>query len=203
MRKRGIICKYFIVLQLKNVMNLKKINKITDFKYLNLYELELENRKGKQKDYYVASRREKDKLTCITKEHNKADGVMIIPITKEGEIVLIKQYRAPIDDYLYEFPAGMVDPGEDFIEAGKRELFEETGLNCVSYEVLVKPSYTSIGMTDETTAIIKMIVEGEVSTSNLEENEEIEVIKIKLEDAKEFAKNNNVSIKGAIILNLI
>ena len=97
----------------------------------------------------------------------------------------------------------MVDPGEDFIEAGKRELFEETGLNCVSYEVLVKPSYTSVGMTDETTAIIKMIVEGEVSTSNLEENEEIEVIKIKLEDAKEFAKNNNVSIKGAIILNLI
>ena len=58
-------------------------------------------------------------------------------------------------------------------------------------------------MTDETTAVIKMIVEGEISNSNLEENEEIEVIKIKLEDAKEFAKNNNVSIKGAIILNLI
>ena len=76
----------------------------------------------------MASRREKEELACVTKNHEKADGVMIIPITKEGEIVLIKQYRAPIDDYLYEFPAGMVDPGEDFIEAGKRELFEETGL---------------------------------------------------------------------------
>ena len=184
-------------------MKLLKIEKQTNNKYLNLYKLILRNKKDNIKEYFMASRREKEELACVTKNHEKADGVMIIPITKEGEIVLIKQYRAPIDDYLYEFPAGMVDPGEDFIEAGKRELFEETGLNCVSYDVLVKPSYTSVGMTDETTAVIKMIVEGEISNSNLEENEEIEVIKIKLEDAKEFAKNNNVSIKGAIILNLI
>lgn len=199
MRKRGIICKYFIVLQLKNVMNLKKINKITDFKYLNLYELELENRKGKQKDYYVASRREKDKLTCVTKEHNKADGVMIIPITKEKEFVVIKQYRPAIDGFIYEFPAGLIDDGETVEEASKRELFEETGLKCVSFEYLVKPSYTSVGMTDETVAIVKMLVEGIPTSDNAEEDEEIEILKVPMKDFKEFVKDNVVSIKLAMV----
>ena len=62
-------------------MKLEKIEKITNFKYLNLYKLKLKNKKGNQKDYFVASRRDKEDLTCVTKDHNKADGVMIIPIT--------------------------------------------------------------------------------------------------------------------------
>ena len=58
-------------------------------------------------------------------------------------------------------------------------------------------------MTDETTAIVKMEVYGEPSTEYVEDDEEIEIFKIKIKDAKEFAENNNVSIKGGIILRLI
>ncbi|MGL5415733.1 MAG: NUDIX hydrolase [Clostridium sp.] len=184
-------------------MKLLNIEKQTNNKYLNMYKLTLRNKNENIKEYFVASRREEKDLACLNKNEVKADGVMIIPITKEGELVLLKQYRPAIDDFLYELPAGIIDPGEDMIEAGKRELFEETGLTCVSYEVLVKPSYTSVGMSDETTGIIKMIVEGEIDTSNIEENEEIEVIKVKLEDAKEFARENNVSIKGALVMSLL
>ena len=184
-------------------MKLKKINKITDFKYLNLYKLELENKNGKEKDYFVASRRDKDDLTCVTKEHNKADGVMIIPITKEEEFVIIKQYRPAIDGFIYEFPAGLVDEGETVEEASKRELFEETGLTCLSFEYLIKPSYTSVGMSDETVAIVKMIVEGAPTSDNSEEDEEIEILKIPMKDFKEFVKNNVVSIKVAMVAAFI
>lgn len=181
-------------------MKLIDVEQLTESKYLSMYKLKLINKKGNPKDYYVASRRKKEELTCVTKEHNRCDGVMIIPLTENDEIVLLKQYRPAIGDYLYELPAGIVDPGESIEEAARRELFEETGLKCKEYEMYLKPSYTSVGLTDETTAVVKMIVEGDISTENIEEDEDIEVFKIKKSDAKEFVKNNNVSIKGALIL---
>ncbi len=184
-------------------MKLKKIDQITDFKYLNLYKLELENKKGKKKDYFVASRRDRDNLTCVTKEHAKADGVMIIPITKEDELIIIKQYRPAIDGFIYEFPAGLIDEGETVEQASKRELFEETGLNCISFEYLIKPSYTSVGMSDETVAIVKMIVEGIPTSDNSEDDEEIEILKVPMKDFKDFVKNNVVSIKVAMVAAFI
>ena len=58
-------------------------------------------------------------------EHNASVG--IIPITNNGEIVLIKQYRHAVNEYLIEIPAGKIENKENPIEAAKRELEEETG----------------------------------------------------------------------------
>ena len=181
-------------------MKLVDIEQLQDTKYLNMYKLKLINKVGNIKEYFMVSRRKKDKLSCELKNDLQCDGVMVLPLTEEGEVVLLKQYRPAIDDYLYELPAGIVDPGESIEEAARREVFEETGLTCKSYELILKPSYSSVGISDETTAVAKMIVEGEISRDNLEENEEIEVVKIKKEDIKEFVKNNNFSIKGALML---
>ena len=181
-------------------MKLVNIEQLEGTKYLNMYKLKLINKVGNIKDYFMVSRRKKEDLICVTKDHSKCDGVMILPLTEDGEIIVLKQYRPVIDDYLYELPAGIVDPGESIKEAARRELFEETGLKCKSYELLLKPSYSSVGITDETTAVVKMMVEGEITKENLEENEEIEVLKIKKEDIKEFVKNHNFSIKGALVL---
>lgn len=181
-------------------MKLIDIVELSNNKFLNLYKLKLINRRGVPKDYFLASRRKRDKLSCVTKNHNICDGVMIVPVTEDNEIVMLKQYRPAISDYLYELPAGMVDSGETIEEAARRELFEETGLRAKSYEVLLKPSYTSVGISDETTAVVKMVVEGEITNENEEDNEDIEVFKLKIKDAKEFVKNNNVSIKGALVL---
>lgn len=181
-------------------MKLIDIVELSNNKFLNLYKLKLINRRGVPKDYFLASRRKRDKLSCVTKDHNVCDGVMILPVTEEGEVVLLKQYRPAISDYLYELPAGMVDLGETIEEAAKRELFEETGLRAKSYELLLKPSYTSVGISDETTAVVKMIVEGDITSENAEDDEDIEVFKIKIEDAKEFVRTHNVSIKGALVL---
>ena len=53
---------------------------------------------------------------------------------KRDKIVLVRQYRVSIDDYIYEFPAGLVEPGEEFHEAAVREMHEETGLTASPVE---------------------------------------------------------------------
>lgn len=181
-------------------MKLIDITQLTESKYLNMFKLKLINKKGNIKDYFVASRRRKEQLSCYTKNHNLCDGVMILPITENEEVVVIRQYRPAIDDYLYELPAGMVDIGEEIEVAAKRELFEETGLECIDYSVILKPSYSSVGISDETTAIVKMKVSGKVSLENNEENEDIQVFLIKRDDINEFVLKNNFSLKSAIIL---
>lgn len=184
-------------------MKLNEVVELFTSKYLSMYKLKLTNKKGNPKDYFIVSRRDKEHLTCLSEKKDYCDGVMILPITKDNKIIMVKQYRPAINDYIYELPAGIVDPGETIEEAAKRELYEETGLKCISYEMVLKPSYSSVGITDETTAVVKMIVEGEVSTENLEDDEELEVLEISLEEAKEFVKNNNVSMKAALILTYL
>lgn len=181
-------------------MKLIDIVQLTNSKFLNMYKLKLLNKKGQPKDYFVASRRKREELTCVTHKHDYCDGVIIIPVTEEGEVVILRQFRPAIDDYLYELPAGMMDKGEDIETAAKRELYEETGLEPVTYEEILKPSYSSVGFSDEATAVVKMTVRGTVSTENNEDDEDIEVIKLKISEAKEFVKNHNFSIKAALIL---
>lgn len=56
------------------------------------------------------------------------EGVVgIVPITPRGEVVLIRQYRPPVDRYVIELPAGLIDRDESATDAAHRELKEETG----------------------------------------------------------------------------
>ena len=58
------------------------------------------------------------------------NSVMILPIPKDDEIVLVKQYRHSIDGYTLELPAGFISDGEIPSKAAERELLEETGYQC-------------------------------------------------------------------------
>jgi len=58
---------------------------------------------------------------------NSRDWAIVVARTVKGELVLIRQFRWGADDFMWEFPGGIVDPGEDPVEAGLRELKEETG----------------------------------------------------------------------------
>ena len=58
--------------------------------------------------------------------HHGGSAVMM-PVDDRGRILLVRQYRLPARQYLWELPAGRVDPGETPLKAAKRELAEETG----------------------------------------------------------------------------
>jgi 8-oxo-dGTP pyrophosphatase MutT (NUDIX family) len=62
-----------------------------------------------------------------------SDWVGVIPITPEGQVVMVSQYRYAIDQISLEFPAGMVYDQEDTLEAAKRELLEETGYESAEW----------------------------------------------------------------------
>ncbi len=72
----------------------------------------------------------------------------ILPVFKNGDIMLIKQFRYPMSQIFYEVPAGKIDSGEDPLQTGIRELKEEVGLSATNWHYLGL-FYPSIGYTDE------------------------------------------------------
>ena len=73
----------------------------------------------------------------------------VIPVTDNNEIILVRQYRYPIQSLTMEIPAGKLDvAGEDPLECAKRELEEETGYSAQEYQFLTKLA-TTVGFSDE------------------------------------------------------
>ena len=108
---------------------MSKINKITPLthvKFLNLYELEAENKFGDTHPYYVASRKDEETMMAATKKVIP-DGVVIYSLfgEKADKLIMVKQFRYPLNDYTYELPAGLIDPGESVKETAIREMMEE------------------------------------------------------------------------------
>ena len=112
------------------VDRVKGVEKVTDNPFLNLYNFDVEKRNGKTGKYYVASRKKDPTQLKAATHKNTSDGVIIYSVygEKKDKIVLVKQFRYPINAYVYEFPAGLVEPGEEMAQAGIREIYEETGL---------------------------------------------------------------------------
>lgn len=177
------------------------IKKQTDNRYLNLYELDATFRDGSRAPYYVASRRKNADAIKAATHDNQADGVILYGVYGEekDKVVLVRQYRYPIDGYVYEFPAGLVEPGEDMLEAGKREMFEETGLNFTPVRT-VPPFFTSIGMTDESCGTVFGYCSGEPSNAHQEGSEDIQVVLADRDECKRILKEENVAIMCAYML---
>lgn len=178
------------------------VEKMTDEKFLNLYKLHAENKEGKPLEYLVASRaKQVDDLKAINHEE-KPDAVAMVGIVDDEKVVLIKQYRYAIGDYLYEFPAGLVDSGENIYEAAIREMKEETGLDFIPMrtEFSNRAFYSSAGMTDESCSIICGEISGMVSTDKNELTEEINVVLAGKDEIKRILKEEKVCMKTALML---
>ncbi len=75
-------------------------------------------------------------------------GAVVLPVTNDGRIAFVYQYRYPLDGYLYELPAGKLEPGEPPEVCARRELQEETGYEAGSLEKLTA-IYTTPGFCTE------------------------------------------------------
>lgn len=183
----------------------KHIEKQTENRFLNLYELQAERRNGDVYPYYLASRsKDKAKLKIVTR-NNTPDGVIIYGVygEKRDRIALIRQYRYPIDDYIYEFPAGLIEDGEDMTSAAIREIYEETGLTLTPIKAdtcFTKPFFTTIGMTDESCGTIYGYLEGTPSNLHQEASEDIQVVLADRKECLRILKEENVAIMCAYML---
>ena len=180
---------------------IKGIRKQTDNRYLNLYELDATFRDGSRAPYYVASRRKSVDVLKAATGDNHADGVILYGVYGEqkDKVVLVRQFRYPINGYVYEFPAGLVEPGEDMLEAGIREMYEETGLSFTPVQT-ARPFFTSIGMTDESCGTVFGYCSGTPSNAHQEGSEDIQVVLADREECKRILKEENVAIMCAYML---
>jgi ADP-ribose pyrophosphatase len=113
--------------------------------------------------------------------------VAIIPVTLEGDLLLIRQFRPTMDCFVIEFPAGLNDKGESLPEAAKRELIEETGHMSSDLEFLAEGPI-SIGLSTEMLTVY--IARNAVPATDdlrekypIDETEDIELIKAPLASA--------------------
>lgn len=180
------------------------IQKKTNTPFLNLYELEAIHRDGRSSPYYVASRaKEISDLKAVSGKNNP-DGVILCGVYGESKdkLVLIRQYRYPVGRYVYEFPAGLVEPGEDMLEAGIREMYEETGLSFTPVESgsFSRPFFTTVGMTDESCGTIFGYCSGTPTSSHEEASEEIQVVLADRAECKRILEEENVALMCAYML---
>lgn len=186
---------------------IRKIQQVTKNSHLNFYEMEVVDRKGKTFPYYVASRAKTENELKMhhLDQQDSPDGVIIYSLygEKKDKVVLIRQYRYPLGGYIYEFPAGLVENGEDFHAAAVREMAEETGLTFEPYKVdkmYERPFYTTIGMTDECCSMVFGTAQGNVSREGLEDSEELEVILADREEVKRILREERVALMCAYML---
>lgn len=177
------------------------IRKLTDNRFLNLYELDATFRDGSRAPYYVASRRKSvDSIKAATGD-NHADGVILYGVYGEAKdkVVLVRQFRYPVNGYVYEFPAGLVEPGEDMLDAGIREMYEETGLQFTPVQT-ARPFFTTVGMTDESCGTVFGYCSGTPSNANQEGSEDIQIVLADREECKRILKEENLAIMCAYML---
>jgi len=91
-----------------------------------------------------------------------AGSAVMMPVDERGRVLLVRQYRLPARQYLWELPAGRVDPGETVLKAAKRELREETGHTAKKWTKLAS-FYPSPGFLAEkmTVYLAEDLTEGE------------------------------------------
>lgn len=184
-----------------------KINTLAQTKFLNLYEAEYINKLGENKKWTIASRKNKQEIDdkFFQGKKDKIDAVVIIPRhIEENKLVIIKQFRVPLNDFVIELPAGLIDGNETFEETVKRELKEETGLDLVNidYNKTIEKTYASVGMTDESFALVSCNCKGKVSLENLEADEEIEVKLITKEEGREILKSGQkIDVKAYLAIS--
>lgn len=154
-------------------MEFKKIEKKQEGNFITRYDITYETIDHKKKVYEMISRNRNMKTREELTEH-PADSVVLILHDATGEKILLnREFRMACGDFVMNFPAGLIDPGEEFRESAARELKGETGLDLIRIEEVMSESFSAIGFSNEKNICVVGVAAGDFapSTSTVEEIE--------------------------------
>ncbi len=179
----------------KNIISIKKVS---NQKFLNLYEVKFKTENG-EINYELVTRKE---VPQIISPSLKVDAASVLPyqlIDNKIVVYLIKEYRYPVGEYIYEIPAGLINEGEDSLQTAVRELEEEIGASVVKIKRSETPAYTSAGMSDESIDFYQ----AEVNINKdrkLDEGEDIQVLPVTLEELEKLLVSENFGAQAKLQL---
>lgn len=168
-------------------MKFKKIEKQHTGKFIHRYDITYETEDGQEKIYEMISRDGQiDSLERLQKK--EADAVVMIIHDETGEKLLLnREFRLALGGWVYNFPAGLIDPGETVEESAKRELKEETGLDLIAIDDVMGLSYSAVGFSNERNVCIIGRADGEFAKSS-SAVEEIEAAWFTKKEMRELMK---------------
>lgn len=144
----------------------------------------------------------KDKVTVVNGtsyrevvEHN--GGAVLLAVTDDHKMIMVRQYRRPADKVMFEVPAGKIDPGEDPMETAVRELKEETGYTAGKVKYLCR-FYPSVGFSEEVLYLYLCteLTEGE---TEFDDNEALDIEKWDIDELHEMVMRGEIDDAKTLI----
>lgn len=181
---------------------MKRLLQITETKiskFISLYQTitKLENNEIKKYDFISR------KTSLRNIGERRTDAVTMFVFNKDKtKMLLVKEFRYPINDYIIASPAGLVDDNEDIETTARRELYEEVGYDHADIDQILPAAYTSVGLSDEQVASVFMRVDDTViPEQHLEGTEDIKTFWVDKVEAKELlTKNERITARTQLVL---
>lgn len=177
-------------------MKITKLRNLFATPFLSLYEATYNDKKNNERKWIICSRKNTTTLMkqYFENEPIKPDAASIVAYhEEEDKIVIIKQFRIPLNDYIYELPAGLIDEGETVESTVERELKEETGLTMTNLKYTRK-CFLTCGMTDESTMLSFCTCKGKLTDEFTHDSEDIQAMLLSREEAKELLLQDNINM---------
>lgn len=170
------------------------IDKKDSGKYITRYDINYKTEDGQDKVYEIISRnpyiKNQEELSG-----NAPDAVVLIMTSEDGEKILLnKEFRMAAGRFVYNFPAGLIDPGESPEEAAERELREETGLRLTRVDDVIGLSYSAVGFSNEMNVCVVGSCDGDLQKSD-SSFEEIEAAWYTKEEIRELLKSERFAAR--------
>ena len=147
------------------------VDKLHQGRFVTRYDLRYETAAGREKVYEMISRQSDIESQNQLWDH-PTDAVIMMLTDETGErVLLLHEFRMAAGEAVYNFPAGLIEPGESVVEAARRELREETGLTIASVREILPAGYNAVGFSNEKNACLLGTAGGEIRPSTSDEEE--------------------------------